>query len=289
MDEFTIAGVVTLYHPDADVASNIETYINSLDCLFVINNGGGEPVIETLKKNHHNLEILDEKENMGIAYPLNQALALCRNKYDFLLTMDQDSAFYNNDIKKYFGQIPEFDWKHALGIGPKLIRRNEVADDYETVSWEESERVITSGNIIKVSNAIDIGGYNEDLFIDEVDYDFCYRGIEHGLKMYLCTGGIHLRHSIGNTKKVSFLGFKFNTMNHGPVRKYYIIRNRLYVYKRFHNSPVLDHKLLRKVYIISNFKYIIKIILAEDDKVKKLQYCALGAFDFCRHRMGKKF
>lgn len=284
MKDFTIAGVVTLYHPDADVVGNIETYINSLDHLFLVNNGAGETAIQQLKQKYNTVEVINEQENMGIAYPLNQALALCKGKYDFLMTMDQDSAFCQDDVKRYVNKIGNFDWDATLGIAPHLISKTERATEGE-IEWELVMCVITSGNIISVSNALAIGGFNEELFIDEVDFDFCYRGYENHLKQFRCQSGINLRHSVGNNKSIVVWGKRISTMNHSPLRKYYIIRNRLYSFKHFSH---LNRKALFNVYIIGTIKDLIKIILIEDNKMEKLQYCFWGFWDFLHNRVGKK-
>lgn len=284
MKHFTIAGVVTLYHPDADVVSNIESYINSVDRLFLVNNGAGENIIQQLQQKYKNIEVINEKTNMGIAYPLNQVLAFCNGKYDFLMTMDQDSAFWQDDMKRYVNEINNFDWNVTLGIAPHLISKTDKGTDGKIV-WNPVMRVITSGNIISVSNALAVGGFNEDLFIDEVDFDFCYRGYEKHLKQFRCQCGINLRHSVGDSKSIVILGNKISTMNHGAVRKYYIVRNRLYSFKHF---GYLNRKDMFHLYIIGTIKDLIKIILIEDNKLKKLHYSFWGFWDFLQNRVGEK-
>lgn len=280
-----IAGVVILYHPEADAVDNIKTYAGSLDCLFVVNNEAGENVISELLNDFDHIHVIQEKENMGIAYPLNQVLKLCDGKYDFLLTMDQDSAFHGTDIEKYIDSIPQFDWRSTLGIAPKKINKNVPVPVSKEIKWLPVFRTITSGNMVNVHNAIDIGGYNEDLFIDEVDHDFCYRGHEKGFQTIVCTEGIYLTHQLGNRIYGSIIGKNFNTLNHGAVRKYYIIRNCLYTYKRF---AYLNRGFFTRVYICNTIKNIVKIPLVEKDKLRKLKYCAWGFWDFLNHKVGKK-
>lgn len=284
MNTFTIAGSVILYNPDDSVLENIKTYIDFLDCLFVVNNGGGEQFFAVLQKEYSNVHIIEENENMGIAHPLNQVLALCDGKYDFLMTMDQDSRYTPDSMAKYKGQVDTFDWSTTLGIAPSRIAPEQEIPDDEDVQWQKTIRVITSGNIIRVKNAIQIGGFNEDLFIDEVDYDFCYRGGEHKFDVYKCTSGIVLKHSVGHELAVTILGHTFKTMNHGPMRKYYIVRNRLYIFKRF---SYLDRSWFFKHYLLNTIKYIVKVGLFEKQKYTKLRFCFKGIFDFLMHETGK--
>jgi len=123
--DFSLVGSVILYNPDSDVLEHIKSYIEYLDCLFVVNNQNGEKIIKKLKKEYPNIQVINEPENMGIAYPLNQVLKLWKDKYDFLMTMDQDSCYVPGVMEAYVGQIPNFDWHTTLGIGPKKIAYQE--------------------------------------------------------------------------------------------------------------------------------------------------------------------
>lgn len=85
-----LAGIITLYHPDKKVLSNIETFLNQLDILYVLDNTEN-PDIST-KVMFSEIQKVKYKafgDNMGIAYAMNYALKAAEG-YDFLLIMDQD-------------------------------------------------------------------------------------------------------------------------------------------------------------------------------------------------------
>ena len=73
-------------------------------------------------------------------------------------------------------------------------------------------------------------------------------------------------------------------MNHNYIRKYYMIRNGLYVWKKYH---FLNNKKFFKDYLKANWNMIVEIILIEKDKFRKLKYCYLGIRDFFNDKMGK--
>ena len=145
--------------------------------------------------------------------------------------------------------------------------------------------MITSGNIIFVDNAIKVGGFEEKLFIDEVDYDLCYKGLLNGLNFFICNNGVYLKHSLGNMMTRHFIYRDIQCMNHNYVRKYYIMRNRLYVYKKYHR---INEIFFVKHYLKSNARLIFDIIFFEDDKARKLKWALIGAKDFFIGKMGKK-
>ena len=140
------------------------------------------------------------------------------------------------------------------------------------------EGCITSGMLVNVNLAIECGGMNEDLFIDCVDYEFCYRCNEMGYRLLLYTKNI-MHHCVGESREYDVLGFKFVSENEKFFRLYYIFRNSLYVMNRY------SHTRWRS--IISLCKRFIKVILVEDDKVRKIRYITKGIHDYFFNKMGK--
>ena len=64
--------------------------------------------------------------------------------------------------------------------------------------------------------------------------------------------------------------------NHNPIRRYYITRNRHYLYDLY-KDDYLDYCALE----LSRTKHeLIKIILFEKDKIKKLKYIYKGYRDY---------
>lgn len=253
--DIKLAGCVILYNPDKDVMRNIESYIKYLDRLYVIDNQNGKIITDRLKNKYSNVEIIEHSENMGIAFSLNEVLSLCQNKYTHLLTMDQDSCFDIGIMYKYKNAISGFDWEKTVGVGPKILDYS-TTPKYSDVSYQETLGVITSGNIISIKNAINIGGFDEKLFIDEVDYDFCYKGILKNYKVYVYNSGIYLKHSLGNMIERFFVYRTLKCMNHNHVRKYYIMRNRFYVYKKYH---AMNEMFFVKNYLKANARLIFDI------------------------------
>ena len=280
----SLAGIVILYKADIATLDNIESYIDFLETLFVVDNGDSEEVITKLQSAYTNIIFIKHNDNKGISISLNEVLDMCKGKYTHLLTMDQDSKFSDGSMRNYCYEMNRFDWDKTLGLSPTIID-HDVAPLYSgKVKWERTLRVITSGNVISVENAIKIGMFDEKLFIDEVDFEFCYKGNLAGFSVYKCMNGIYLQHALGN--KNCFIYRVLRCMNHGFIRKYYIVRNRMYIYSKYHK---IDEKFFFTYYIITNLKLFFDIIFLEKDKIRKLRYYFLGIKDFYQGRMGKRF
>lgn len=273
-----LAGVVILYNPDRDVINNIMSYAPSLKNLYIFDNSPNshEELCNPVKEKTDVLYFWDGK-NKGLPVCLNKALILAKSMgYEWLLTMDQDSRFDSKGLRDYIACIPELP-SNTYGISPTFY--NEVKGNIlPSELLTETNKCITSGNIINISFALISGGFDENLFIDEVDYEFCYRCNRHGYVLYKYNR-IILNHHLGNPIQKSILGFHFTALNESYLRQYYIIRNKLYVASKY--------PIIKKEYYINIAKWLIKIILVEPDKFRKLYYSYKGWKDFKSNRFGR--
>ena len=105
---------------------------------------------------------------------------------------------------------------------------------------------------------------------------------EKNIKMIKVRDAI-LYHSLGESQSVKSIFGKFNTSNHSALRRYYMTRNRFYIWKKYKdlNSFTLnrDKKLFKKEFI--------KIILGEKDKVNKIKMVFKGYKDYKKGIRGK--
>lgn len=276
--DLLLAGVVVLYHPDEEVFDNIKRYRKALDILFVLDNTE-EPSEYTAQffSTFSNVQYIAFHQNMGLSYALNYALKAA-SKYTYLLTMDQDSYFSEEMLAKYKLYITQCE------NDPFFSNIAMYSVHYSGLKVKSNENkkyvisAITSGSVLNVRIAKTLGGFDENLFIDEVDDEFCYRAKDAGYKV-LFFGDIELIHHLGNPRQYSFFKYQFTVLNHGPIRKYYIVRNRLYVAKKF--------PWIKRYYMKLILKMLIKIILFEKNKGKKIKYIMRGIEDYKNKRMGK--
>ncbi len=270
-----IAGVVVLYNPDYEVLNNIKSYLDELDCLYVCDNSDiiNECLVSNLKKLPR-VKYVSFGQNKGISYALNIALNLAKG-YDFLLTMDQDSNFCSGMMHKYRNIILD---NYIKDDTVAMFSVNYLNIDNLNDGVEVVERAITSGSILNIKIAKEIGGFDENLFIDEVDYEFCYRANAYGYKI-LYFKGILLQHNLGSPIKGCYLGKQFTAWNHNAIRKYYIARNNIYIMKKY---PEKRKKCLKAI-----VGYFAKTVLIEPDKCKRILFMIRGIRDGIIGRMGK--
>jgi rhamnosyltransferase len=135
-----------------------------------------------------------------------------------------------------------------------------------------------SGNVLKTPVAQLAGGFNESLFIDEVDHEFCYRLRQRGYKI-LIFYDVKMEHHLGNITRHNIWTGHFNTTNHCGIRRYYMARNMLYIMN--------EYPEVKMQYFKDFIKMVIKIILAENHKLEKIKYIIKGIQDYRHGKFGK--
>ena len=267
-----ISGTVIWYNPKKEQLLNIKTYIDYIDKLYIVDNSENNNC-ELLRDFYsYKIEYIPNFSNLGIAAALNIA---CEKAYKenckWILTMDQDSIFSSEDIKNYIELLKKND-KDNIGImAPRYELKNILIP-------KNKNSVITSGSFLNLIAYKKLGGFLEELFIDEVDHEMCYRMIRNNYKL-LQFDDIVLHHELGNTAIKKMLFKNFSVTNHAGIRRYYITRNKLYINKIYPEYT--------RGYKIDIIKQIVKIIFWEDDKKEKIKYIMRGIKDYKSKKMGK--
>ena len=277
-----LAAVVVLYEPDESLAENIASY-GHVSRLFIMDNS---PVanerllsmqIPGKKITYHHYG-----DNAGIGTRLNQAAKMAISEgFTHLLTMDQDSSFGDGVFTKYLEKVERYEQANRGSVGLYAVNYQPAFTDPKGEAREVLS-TITSGSIISLSVFSEIGGYNESLFLDLVDFDFCYRAKNAGYKTILFPG-IILAHTIGiRTKGRSLKNFKLSERQiHSAIRMYYILRNSLWLLKQ----PYLPKGAEQE--IRNNLKLLKNNILYHPQKSKVYYYLWKGYLHYRQNKLGK--
>ncbi|TXH21718.1 MAG: glycosyltransferase [Chitinophagaceae bacterium] len=275
-----IFGVVILYFPDQTIIDNIKSYIRFVEKLIVIDNSSPASTIDFNFSNK--IILIQNNDNLGIAAPLNQAIELCKqSQADWLLTMDQDSQFLTGEMEKYLNCISNFKDIQQVGMfGLNYLNANQIKECVYT----ETDEIITSGSLVNLKIAEQIGGFDEKLFIDEVDSEYCYRINKYGFKT-IRFDHVHLHHHLGTSGQYrSYKTGKVTSRSlHSHIRIYYMVRNYLYVFQQYKNIfPQSFPK--RKKALLNRIK---NKFLYGDQKWKLLTYLFKAYTDYRKGQMGK--
>lgn len=273
-----LAAVVVFYNPSEKNIQNIKKYEKSIDRLFIVDNSEDKIM---RYQDSEKIKYIKLCENKGIAHALNiGAKEAIKEGFNWLLTLDQDSQITKEIIEKLKIYLDTHDTKKIGLISP--YQDIEGEEEIKDVEAEEMIEVMTSGNIINLKAYQKIGGFKDWLFIDCVDTDYCMNLHIHGYQV-LRLNKVKMKHQLGNLKVHKLFGKKYPCYNHGPIRRYYIVRNNLYINEMYKEKyPDYCKHLLRIQ------KGQVKRILAfEKEKVKKLTMMYHGYKDFKKGIKGK--
>ncbi len=250
-----LAGIV-LYNPDTDrLRNNIDAIKKQVDCILIIDNGSTDFSQKMLNEIYEDIIFIYNKENKGIAYALNQICGYAYSQgFDWVITLDQDSVATESMVDVYKNIVND-----SIGIlGCWIHDRGYQIDESWGIEHEtfETDWVITSASFTNVKAWKDCGGFDNNMFIEWVDWDICESMRKAGYKI-MKTYKTKLIHELGhNTKLVKVRHHIMQVMNHKPIRYYYSVRNRIYMAKKYKHISMWEQlkEIGFKLYTVEKYE-----------------------------------
>lgn len=279
---------ITVYHPERErLWENIRAILPQVDGLILIVNGKDsleetEGLVRELSENpmggaacpREKIRLLVNERNLGVAAALNQALREGEKLgADWVLTLDQDSVAGRGFVEKLMAHSGE----ERVGIiCPRVRKRNGGGPaEEERHGWHYVLTCITSGSLTNVGIWRKVGGFEEKLFIDYVDHEYCARLIRAGYAI-IRENDAELVHEIGKPQYRKILGLgPYPVTNHPAIRRYYLFRNLNYFCYKY---PELCRTVVNKVRYLRGTA--LTVVLFEDHKIEKLSAMARGWMDY---------
>ena len=249
------AGVVTFQPEIHLLMKNLKALVPQVSEVFIVDNHSDNVAdIRSTIENLPTVTLICNPENGGMAKALNQLCETAKAAgYQWILTMDQDSICKPDMVE----QLAKYADEPKLGIiaprvefwsGDKLITSTKDGDkDVIAIS-----SCITSGSLTNIEAWKEIGGFDEWYFIDMVDDEFCTHLISCGFHLLRVNQAV-LYQRAGAMRYVTLpmVGTILLTF-YNEKRNYYICRNSVYYFRKYHRHIRLRHQLL--VFIYAQFR-----------------------------------
>ncbi|HEY2583197.1 MAG TPA: glycosyltransferase, partial [Mucilaginibacter sp.] len=182
-----LSGCVIVYNPKPFIIENIKSYLNYLDVLYIVDNSeiADLQLINSLMSISSKIIYVPQNKNIGVASAFNAAAEMAvKAKYVWLLTMDQDSYFPGGEFFDIWSSAADYDDKVGLLAASYTNTYDRWQKEYSK-HFNEIHFAISSGNIINLKAWNIIKGFEEKLFIDEVDHDYCLKLRKNNYKILI--------------------------------------------------------------------------------------------------------
>jgi rhamnosyltransferase len=292
----TILGaLIILFHPDEAQLARVVAMRPLCDRLLAIDNSPLPDARAAKVLGEAGITLLHHGNRDGIAGAFNRGLsALFDQEADAVALFDQDSeapaGYFEVMRDRCASMIGQ-----AFLAGPRIFDENdqrflpELKTSGLTVerlaihadaALQRCAFLISSGSVISREAYARLGRFDETLFIDHVDTEYCLRALLSNVPVYVVPSLV-LLHRIGSRRRHKLGPLELTTMNHPGFRRYYSARNAMQL--------ALQYGLRLPVAIVPNVLtlwQIMQIVLLEKDKLAKLNAIAWGLFDGLFGRMG---
>ena len=229
-----VCAVVVTFNPDLE---RLRIALNALrgqcDEVVVVDNAssvGSRPDAASMALDRRSLVVNRRNEGLGAALNAGARLALSRGA-THLLFLDQDSVPELNMVARLLEALSRPAAPPVGAAGPQWIDLRTRQRGGEVNETADAEFLITSGMLVPTEVFGRVGPFDESLFVDSTDLEWCFRAKSMGYR-FLSVAWAGLGHQLGDRPVRVFGRVLTGWTHHRPQRLYYMMRNRVLLYHR---------------------------------------------------------
>ncbi|GEK81028.1 glycosyltransferase family 2 protein [Agrococcus baldri] len=197
------------------------------------------------------VELQRERTNLGLGAAYNRAAAIARERgARYVLLLDQDSLLEPGCVAALLRHADARAARGPLGaVGPTFVdARSGERAPFVRFGFPlnhklhapaggdvDADFLISSGSLIPLAALETAGAFDEGLFIDSVDMEWCFRAKAAGLQL-AGVADARMLHTIGD--ELVRLPGGGTMFVHSPLRLYMMTRNRVALWRRPGTPPV---------------------------------------------------
>lgn len=281
----TTCVVVPIYNPSRADVDNLRAMADLAVPVIAVDDGSHTEDVVGLVSGLPGVSLVRQGANRGIASALNRGISeALAHGYQLVVTFDQDSHPEPEHLTAVEEATERFGSRAV--VGPGVVEGIRVATTATASGMAHVPSIIQSGMAIPAQVWREVGPFDESLFIDGVDTDFCLRCHAAGIPVVVLAD-LSMRHRLGvgetHAKRVRIGPFRPIASGHSPLRWYYITRNLVVLTRRYgRRYPRWTLRGARAT--------IASAVLAcalEDARSQKLRAMILGFSDGIRGIAGK--
>lgn len=290
--------IVVTFNPDLD---HLTKFIGKLDQQFykiiiVDNSSKDKFFVKILENKSSKIKFFLNDDNLGIGKAQNIGIHWAINQNaSHIAVFDQDSLIEDDYLESLLKEEENLKrlGKKIAAIGPILVdeatgnripffqygkfkkRRVFLTKENTTI---ECFSLLSSGTLMNRESVLEVGLYNEELFLEYVDIEWGARARDLGFLSY-GTSATTLTHNLGDERLHLF---SIVIPLHSPLRHYYTMRNGIYMQKM--KFIPFSWKLNDAIRLIRSF---ILFSIFNPPRLQQVYFMLKGIIHGCKNKMGK--
>jgi rhamnosyltransferase len=298
--ENKIAAIIVAYQPESVILNRlIELVRPQVDFLILVDNGGGQVYLQGPKQGGLVDSYVDLGTNLGLGYALNIGFEHA-SKFGarYVATFDQDSSPPSGliaDLKRHHIQL-ESEGINCAAVGPVFFDRREAMKTYFPFYFEDNRHIvtarkeswpndlvptdalITSGMLVRTDVWVNGVRYDEGLFVDYTDTEWCFRSRSKGYKLF-GSMQVEMGHAPSDAPPARVMGFSF--FRYSPLRRFYYFRNTV----RFCLASNVSWAWKRRLTMGLALRFVVNMMI-DKNKISSLNMMLRGVYDAFRGKTG---
>ncbi|GJH09270.1 glycosyltransferase family 2 protein [Caballeronia novacaledonica] len=255
-----MAAVIVTYNPVPGAFDGVLAALRpQVEQIVIVDNGSVSATADALRllAERHDCIFVQLSHNLGIAIAQNRGVERIANEASwksnserhYFLFLDHDSIAASDMVERLVASDGRLRAAgNAVGaLGPVIVDKRTGTRGRFICSGRKVwlsrkacrpgeremavEFLISSGTLVRADVLADIGGMNDELFIDHVDTEWCLRALNRGYKLFAVSGA-QLTHSLGDEVVEVWMGRPREVFVHSPLRDYYMCRNTILLLRR---------------------------------------------------------
>jgi len=247
-----VASVTVAYNPPASrLCEQLRALEGQVAHVIVVDNGSTPTVGELLDgmpQGPRSHSVLPLARNRGVAHGFNAGISEARrNGARYVLLLDHDSVPARGMVAALLDGLRAARARGegvVAAVGPRIRDARDRRElPFVSLGWLRNHHarcaseagiiacdfLISSGALVDLAALDAVGPFDEDLFVDSVDLEWCFRARSKGFRFYGACAAV-LDHRLGDERRSLLNGVE--VIVHSPERLYYMTRNRLALYAR---------------------------------------------------------
>ncbi|CAN5534587.1 rhamnosyltransferase [soil metagenome] len=283
-----VCAIIVTWQPGPAVAGELARLVSQVDGLVVVDNGSHSDLLSDIRSSssESGFELIELHENLGLAAAQNRGIAWAQTHgFELTLFFDQDSVIPSNFVRTIVTFYDEGQSRRSLAIVAPAYRDSRLGTDLVALRTADGGLALAmcSGSLIPMTIFRNLGVFQEDLFIDYVDYEFSLRARSAGYVLKECSAAVLLHAPADPQRKLLFSLLPVTTANYSAFRRYFLSRNLIWMVRHYGvRFPVI---CLR--FVFNFLKDSVKIALVEEESSAKLLASLRGIGDGLRGKMGR--